>query len=509
MELAARSPPAPVLPRGQRVAIFSGAYQHIIDGVSMTLNRLARRLEAQGHKVLVFCPTTPISPLSAEALAAAEIESVPSVQAPFRPEYRMALGLGVQGRARLAAFAPTIVHVATPDLLGTEAQTWAIERKVPVVCSYHTHFATYVKYYNLGIFEGPLWAYMSAFYYGCEQVYVPAPEVGVDLEQHGLSLGKTLPWRRGVNASQFTPRRRDARRWRREVLAPAIAAKQAAAAFGADSATFMGGTTGKGKAAPQQLVSRPSAIPGVTAGAVALVGDTSATGVGGLVDSAKASLAAAAARSDPLTVAALAEKLEAAPVLLVACRMVWEKGLEDVAAVDAMLRARGVRFTMVVVGDGPARVGLARKMPEAVFMGTMTSTELWSTYANADAYLMPSRTETFGATVLEAMASGVPVIVAANASGTSRLVAEGAGYKCDTPEAMALAAERLLTDVPLRDRMGAAALHEAHSYDWDRIFGELEESYARVLIQARGAAYERHARAAAARRLEATLALTT
>ena len=465
------------------MAIFSGAYQHIIDGVSMTLNRLAQRLESQGHRVLVFCPTTPTSPLSAEALAAAEIESVPSVQAPFRPEYRMALGLGANGYKRLADFAPTIVHVATPDLLGSEAQAWAHEHHVPVVCSYHTHFATYVKYYNLGIFEGPLWAYMSTFYNGCLQVYVPAPEVGADLEEHGLHPGKSLPWRRGVNAEQFTPALRDAPRWRREVLAPAAAASRAMAGFQA-----LGSAGGVGPGGNALLVQRPMSVPGVTAGAAALAvaGMDAGSRSGGGVGSGGVDLAAGASVDDTgaatqAATAATADAIADTPVLLVACRMVWEKGLDDVAEVDAILRAEGVRFTMVVVGDGPARAGLAKKMPEAIFMGTMTGASLWATYANADAYLMPSRTETFGATVLEALASGVPSIVAANASGTSRLVTEGAGFQAKDAAAMAEAAKMLLTDPELRTRMSVKAHASALTYEWGNVFAELEGHYARAL----------------------------
>jgi hypothetical protein len=72
---------------------------------------------------------------------AGELFPIASVSAPGRPEYRIALGLTSAARGLLGTFNPTLVHIATPDVLGFQAQAWAREMRVPVVCSYHTHFA--------------------------------------------------------------------------------------------------------------------------------------------------------------------------------------------------------------------------------------------------------------------------------------------------------------------------------------------------------------------------------
>ena len=48
-------------------------------------------------------------------------------------------------RKQLAEFKPTLLHIATPDVLGFQAQSWAITSGVPIVCSYHTHFTSYLK----------------------------------------------------------------------------------------------------------------------------------------------------------------------------------------------------------------------------------------------------------------------------------------------------------------------------------------------------------------------------
>ena len=65
--------------------------------------------------------------------------------------------------------------------------------------------------------------------------------------------------------------------------------------------------------------------------------------------------------------------------------------------------------TKVVVGDGPQRADLERKHPDVVFVGAKSGEELAQHYASADVFVFPSRTDTFGLVLIEAMASGVPV----------------------------------------------------------------------------------------------------
>ena len=64
---------------------------------------------------------------------------------------------------------------------------------------------------------------------------------------------------------------------------------------------------------------------------------------------------------------------------------------------------------MVVVGDGPARAGLEQRYPHAHFLGALHGEALARVYASADVFVFPSRTDTFGIVLIEAMASGVPV----------------------------------------------------------------------------------------------------
>src|SRR5258705_6842092 len=90
------------------------------------------------------------------------------------------------------------------------------------------------------------------------------------------------------------------------------------------------------------------------------------------------------------------------PVFLCVGRVAVEKNLEAFLDLD-------LPGTKLIVGDGPARAALERKYPEAVFLGARHGEELAAIYAGADVFVFPSRTDTFGLVLLEALASGLPV----------------------------------------------------------------------------------------------------
>ena len=90
------------------------------------------------------------------------------------------------------------------------------------------------------------------------------------------------------------------------------------------------------------------------------------------------------------------------PIFLTVGRVSVEKNLEAFLALD-------LPGTKIVVGDGPARNALAQKYSDAVFLGAMQGEALAAIYSAADVFVFPSRTDTFGLVLLEALASGVPV----------------------------------------------------------------------------------------------------
>jgi glycosyltransferase involved in cell wall biosynthesis len=90
------------------------------------------------------------------------------------------------------------------------------------------------------------------------------------------------------------------------------------------------------------------------------------------------------------------------PIFLCVGRVAVEKNLDAFLKLD-------LPGSKVVVGEGPARLDLARKYPSAHFLGALPIDQLAETYAAADVFVFPSVTDTFGNVLLEALASGVPV----------------------------------------------------------------------------------------------------
>ncbi len=141
--VAGRSPAG----RPLRIALFSGNYDCVRDGANRALNRLvAYLLDRAGMAVRIYSPTAPTKAFE----SVGDIVSVRSASIPGRPEYRLALGFTAAARADLEAFAPDIVHLSAPDILGRQAQKYARAAGIPVVASLHTRFETYPEYYHLG-----------------------------------------------------------------------------------------------------------------------------------------------------------------------------------------------------------------------------------------------------------------------------------------------------------------------------------------------------------------------
>jgi glycosyltransferase involved in cell wall biosynthesis len=90
------------------------------------------------------------------------------------------------------------------------------------------------------------------------------------------------------------------------------------------------------------------------------------------------------------------------PIALYVGRISYEKNLP--AFLDA-----DVNFTKILVGDGPARKDLEARYPRAIFTGALTGSNLVSMYQQADVFVFPSKSDTFGLVMLEALACGVPI----------------------------------------------------------------------------------------------------
>lgn len=193
-----------------RIALFSGNYNYLKEGANQALNRLVSYLEGTaGHTVRVYSPVTATPAFE----PAGTLIPVPSVRLPVRGEFQLALGLPRATRRDLDRFGPDLVHVSTPDFLGTRAQTFARQRGVPVVASLHTLFETYLEHYGLAWARPAVEAHLRRFYRRSDHVFAPTPSLVAGMKAMRADDHASV-WSRGIDRTLFNPERRDLA-WRR------------------------------------------------------------------------------------------------------------------------------------------------------------------------------------------------------------------------------------------------------------------------------------------------------
>ncbi len=171
-------------------------------------------------------------------------------------------------------------------------------------------------------------------------------------------------------------------------------------------------------------------------------------------------------------------------------RVAREKGLDAMLeAMHALDRETPGRFVFAFAGDGPYLESLRREAPaSARFLGRLEGEDLSRFFASLDLFVFPSTTDTFGNVLLEAMASGVPIL-AADAEPTRDLVTPGLGLLYYPGAAANLAAgiRAALAKPEQLTAMRASALTLAAERGWDRIFDDLIADYRTVIAEAQPA----------------------
>ncbi len=192
-----------------RIALFSGNYNYVRDGANQALNRLVGYLLRQGASVRVYSPMVdePAFPPTGDLVG------VPSMAIPYRPEYRIPLALSGRIKRDLDVFSPNVVHISSPDRVSRQAVKWAQRRNLPVLCSVHTRFETYFRYYNMSFIEPLVEAWLRKLYRKCDALVAPSESFAQVLRQQRMNYDIDI-WSRGVDRDIFNPGRRDLE-WRR------------------------------------------------------------------------------------------------------------------------------------------------------------------------------------------------------------------------------------------------------------------------------------------------------
>jgi glycosyltransferase involved in cell wall biosynthesis len=173
--------------------------------------------------------------------------------------------------------------------------------------------------------------------------------------------------------------------------------------------------------------------------------------------------------------------------LLYVGRLSREKGLDAIPALARSLNEVGIAHRFIFVGDGPFRSALKSACPGAVFTGEVPHDEVPKLMASADLFVFPSRTDTLGNVVLEAQASGLPVLVSDEGGPRENMIPGETGFVCagrDHSEMM-LHLHRLARDPARRLRMSAAAREYALGRSWSKALAPLFETYREVAAEHR------------------------
>lgn len=365
-----------------KVAFFAETLIEDLDGATRTMFQLIKRIPKVNFEFLFVCGE------GQENLYGFECMRIPSMTLPINRTYKMALpGLAITSlREKLRLFAPDVIHIATPSLLGEFAVRYARQSGLPAISIYHTHFISYIDYYLkhtrflVDFVKNKMTSSHKAFYNQCDTIYVPSDTMAAELSGMGVEPYRMKIWKRGIDTGLFSPDKRDIFALRK------------------------------------------------------LTGNSY-------------------------------------PTILFASRLVWEKNLETLISVYEQLESEQFKFNLVIAGDGTARKICEERMPNALFAGKLSHQKLSVLYASADVFLFPSISEAYGNVVLEAMASGLPCVIA-DGGGSKDFIEQGInGYKCkpyDVPGFISKL-QLILSNALLRNQIIEKGLQYSKLFEWDKL----------------------------------------
>jgi len=351
-----------------RIAVVTESFLPIVNGVARSVASVVEQLTHRGHELLIVAPGP-----GPDHFGATPVHRMPSVPLPWASDFPLGLPT-IRLRTALLCFAPDVVYLASPIVLGARAAVVARELAIPTVAVYQTDVAGFARQHGLTATQAPLWRWLRRVHNGCDRTLAPSRAAVADLRLHGIR--EVHRWGRGVDLVTFSPLHRER---------PTTA----------DNERIRIGYVGRLSA--EKRVDR-----------LHLVSDLPGTEV-------------------------------------------------------------------VVVGDGDAREHLQQVLPTARFVGMLTGPELSRAYADLDVFVHTGTAETFGQTIQEAQASGVPVVAPAD-GGPLDLVRHGRnGLLWDPLDESSLrtCVARLVGDHQLRRRQGQAGRHDVSTRTWSATTEEL------------------------------------
>lgn len=187
-----------------KLALVTETWPPEINGVAMTLNRLAEGLTARGWRVQVIRPRQ--NRVEKEWSRDADHLLVPGLPIPGYEGLRFGLPLAGRMREAWRRQPPDLVHIATEGPLGWAALREAKRMNLPATSGFHTNFHSYCRHYGLGWLNRPVSGYLRRFHNRALRTLVPDPALCRLLETEGYRNVETVG--RGVDCALFNPARR-------------------------------------------------------------------------------------------------------------------------------------------------------------------------------------------------------------------------------------------------------------------------------------------------------------
>ncbi|WP_217901082.1 MULTISPECIES: glycosyltransferase family 1 protein [unclassified Rhodococcus (in: high G+C Gram-positive bacteria)] len=185
-----------------RVAIVAESFLPNMNGVTHSVIRVLEHLDKTGHDAIVIAPDNPSGPRAATWHDNVPVHRVPSVMVPKVSSLPVGVpGLGMVSAMR--AFAPDVVHLASPFLLGAGGLAAANRLDLPAVAVYQTDVAGFAASYGLGLTSKAAWRWTRRLHRGAARTLAPSTSAVDALELHGIP--RVHRWARGVDAVRFAP----------------------------------------------------------------------------------------------------------------------------------------------------------------------------------------------------------------------------------------------------------------------------------------------------------------
>ncbi|MEV7455106.1 glycosyltransferase family 4 protein [Pseudarthrobacter oxydans] len=189
-----------------RITIVAESFLPLMNGVTHSILRMLDHLENRGDDVLVIAPST----LDGEApgrVRGAEVLRLPAVPLAGYANVRVAMGGVYRVKRILADYAPDVVHLASPFVLGWRAAQAAHQLGIPSVAIYQTEVPSYAARYGVPFLENWAWNRVENIHLLATRTLVPSTFALNQLRGRGIP--RVQMWRRGVDTARFSPEKRD------------------------------------------------------------------------------------------------------------------------------------------------------------------------------------------------------------------------------------------------------------------------------------------------------------